>query len=337
MSILRQPLPFPKQQPIEYLSLKNEPHFNASIHLQLEKPANVTTLSDLGYDSKTCAVMPSQLAITSAFRILSDEGVATVYDLCKQMESNKNIANATGGVRLGSFIRGAGYRSQFMHDLCASPELAQFLSGLTGVSVGVHSLPSIACGINYAPQDITKAIDTWHIDSMSFDIVMLMVDPSTLKGGEFQYFMGTKQEGSSILGISGEQGSIKELPSDRVVSVQFPAAGYGFLQHGNMVFHRACRLHEPAERITVVPSFVVLDPSKKDGTNIDSLMNWKDPGMLAELARHEAWIALNHLENLIEDIDLTAPPQQIGKALDESVASLNHFSDKLKQLNQTNH
>ena len=233
--------------------------------------------------------------------------------------------------RLGSFIRGAGYRSKFIRDFYSCPELEQFLSKLTGVAVAGHSVPSIACGINYAPQDITKHVDTWHVDSITFDIVILLVDPKQLKGGEFQFFNGTKEEGQKLLGSIGEQGTQNDLPSDRVTTVDFPAAGYGFLQQGNMVFHRACRLKERGERITMIPSFVVLDPSKPEGTNVANLLNWSDPFMAGELARYQAWLSMNRLENYIETIDLGASPARLAAQLKDLTAEIDQFVARLDQ------
>ena len=96
MTILRKSMTFPQQTPQEYIMLQNEPAFDASKHLQLEKPQTITTLQDLHYPADICSKMPSQLGITSAFRIFSDEGLAVVYDLAKRMESNKNQSDGTG-------------------------------------------------------------------------------------------------------------------------------------------------------------------------------------------------------------------------------------------------
>ena len=332
MSTLRIPLPMPNQRPAAYIKLKNEPVFDANKHLQLEGPVTITTLKELGYDDETISKMPSELGVTTAFRVLSDEGLATFYGLAKQMENNKNQVGGTGKSRGSSYIRGAGYRSTFIRDLCASEVLCDFLSDLAQVRLGTHALPSVACALNYAPDDISKAVDSWHVDSTSFDLVMMLVDPATLKGGEFQYFKGTKEAGSEILGIQAEHGSDKELPAARVVSMKFPAAGYGCLQQGTMVFHRACRLLEKAERITFIPSFSVMDSAKVDYTNTDVMMNWSDPGMLTELARYQAWTAQGNLQNLINNLELEADASEITERLDESIAKLQHYSNQLKQL-----
>jgi len=189
-------------------------------------------------------------------------------------------------------------------------------------------VPAVACGINYAPEDVTRAIDTWHVDSVAFDAVILLTDPAAFQGGEFQYFRGTQAEGEAILGGRGVAGSTRELPAERVATVEFPAAGYGFLQQGDMVFHRACRLLAPAERTTLLPSFVALGGG--DTTNIDSLRTWADPGMLTELARHESHRARERLTVLIDSLPLEARPTDIAAAIDAALADLNRYAAHLR-------
>ncbi|MDM5147049.1 hypothetical protein NQX30_01445 [Candidatus Persebacteraceae bacterium Df01] len=321
---------FPQGKPDEYICLKDEPAFDATRHLALTKPESVFSLDDLGYKEEEVHACPSSLALTSAFRIFSDEGVAVMQELAMRMKSNRNQAAATGANRLGSYIRGAGYRSQFVRDFCDCPEWLDFLSELAGVRLGRHSVPAVACGINYAPEDITRAIDTWHVDSVSFDSVILLNDPTTFEGGEFQYFHGTKAEGEALLGVSGETGTQSGLPVERVSSMNFPAAGYGFIQQGNMVFHRACRLLAYAERTTLLPSFVVLEADKDDGTNVAVMSKWADPGMLAELARHEAWQTCGRLQRLIDSLPLDASPKIIAAETEAAIADISCYAAQLR-------
>ena len=199
-------LPFPPGRPSDYLPLADEPSFVAGQHLALEMPTDTTDLATLGYQESDLADCASTFAVSNAFRILSTEGVAAMRHVCDQIYHNRNANEGTGANRLGSYARGAGYRSQFIRDFCDSPELAAHLSDIARIPLGRHSVPAVACGINYAPEDISRAIDTWHVDSVAFDIVMMITDPSVLKGGEFQYFHGTKQEGQALLGITGEEG-----------------------------------------------------------------------------------------------------------------------------------
>ena len=127
-------------------------------------------------------------------------------EICAQIYFNRNESDGTGESRLGSFARGAGYRSRFIRDFCDSRELSAHLGAIAGVQLGRHSVPAVACGINYAPEDISKAVDTWHVDSVSFDSVIMLSDPAAIRGGEFQVFHGTKEEGQALLGIRGEEG-----------------------------------------------------------------------------------------------------------------------------------
>lgn len=329
MSINSQPLPFPPGRPSAYLPLQKEPLFDPSRHLALEMPRTVTHLGELGYLEEELTDCVSTFGVSTAFRILSPEGVAAMREVCEQIYHNRNTSEGTGANRLGSYARGAGYRSRFIRDFCDSPELAEHLSQIAGVSLGRHSVPAVACGINYAPEDLSRAIDSWHVDSVAFDIVMMITDPTILKGGEFQYFHGTKEEGQAMLGISGEEGKDAALPPERVITVPFPEAGFGFMQQGNLIFHRACRLLERAERITLIPSFEVLPPCAPDGTNTLNMTDWDDPGMCPELARHEIWRATARLEQVLEEISLEDTPGALSTRIESALSRLVAFQEKL--------
>jgi hypothetical protein len=324
-------LPFPPGRPSDYLPLEDEPSFVAGEHLALEMPTATTDLATLGYQESDLAECASTFAVSKAFRILSTEGVAAMRHVCEQIYHNRNANEGTGANRLGSYARGAGYRSQFIRDFCDSPELAAHLSDIARIPLGRHSVPAVACGINYAPEDISRAVDTWHVDSVAFDIVMMITDPSILKGGEFQYFHGTKQEGQALLGITGEEGVDTALPEDRVVTIPFPEAGFGFMQQGTMIFHRACRLLERADRITMIPSFEVLPANAPDSTNTLNMADWDDPGICPELARHEIWRTQARLHSLLGEIALEDHPAELSARINAAIGRLVSFSDKLEK------
>ena len=325
-----QTLAFPADRPAAYIRLDREPEFNPGKHLALEKPASVQSLQDLGYSPQVAARMPSAVAVTSAFRVFSREGLAVMQECAQQMKANRNQSDGTGQNRLGSYVRGAGYRSQFVRDFCESPDFLAFLSNIVQTPLARHSMPSVACGVNYAPEDITRAVDSWHVDSVPFDMVILLTNPQAFRGGEFQYFRGTKNEGEKILQANGEEGATAELPQDRVHTMDFPDAGFGFVQQGNMVFHRAQRLAEKADRVTMIPSFVPLDDSKPEGSNIRALARWDDPGMSAELVRHQAWLARAKLRKLINEIPLAASREDAAAMAENAVAGLNALANELR-------
>jgi len=330
-SIDKYTLPFPSGRPRGYRKLDKEPEFCAAKHLDLGMPDSRVSLSSLGYSEQDVQQCPSDFGLSSAFKILSDEGLTIVRELCLRMYDNRNANTGTGENRLGSYIRGAGYRSKFIKDFCDSPELAEHVSKLAGAPLARHSVPAVACGINYAPDDITQGIDSWHTDSVAFDIVMLLSDPAQISGGEFQYFAGTKKQGQELLGIYGEEGANAELPGERVVTVPFPAAGYGFLQQGNMIFHRACRLLKKAERISMIPAFVVTPGDANDATNSENMTTWSDPGITCELTRHEAWRASARLQKLVDAIELNDSNHKLTEKLDRALKPLLTFRQQLSK------
>ncbi len=329
-------LNFPNGLPTGYRRLAKEPTFDAQKHLQLEQPGETISLNSLGYTKADLRECPSMFGVCSAFRILSDAGIEVMLDLCHKMYSNRNSSLGTGNNRLGSYIRGAGYRSQFVRDFCDSPELAEHLSNLAGTPLARHSVPAVACGINYAPEDISRAVDSWHTDSVSFDVVMMVSDPSNLDGGEFQYFSGTKHEGEQLLGVKAEHGGTADLPDERVTTIEFPKAGYGFMQQGNMIFHRACKLNQRAERITMIPSFVVTPSTANDATNSINMSAWDDPGIITELARHEAWRSAARLNELVDDLQLNDNHDMVIEKLEQALKPLLSFHENLKNTGDNN-
>lgn len=127
-------LPFPSERPPSYIKLENEPVFDARKHLSLGAPETILSLSQLGYTDAQVKDCPTAFGVSTAFKILSDEGVAVMHETCNAMYHNRNVSVGTGVNRLGSYVRGAGYRSQFIKDFCESPELAEHLSSMAGVS-----------------------------------------------------------------------------------------------------------------------------------------------------------------------------------------------------------
>ena len=73
----------------------------------------------------------------------------------------------------------------FSGTLCACPVILEHMSSIGGTRLGPHSLPSQQLYVNYSPDDITQAVDSWHYDGIGFDYVVMVTDPGKLKGGEF--------------------------------------------------------------------------------------------------------------------------------------------------------
>ena len=105
------PLPFPNECPKEYIRLDNEPKFIASRHLCLEQPRSIYLLEDLGYSEEETTHCESFFGYCTAFRILSDEGVIAMKNICDRIYKNRNESTGTGANRLGSYARGAADES----------------------------------------------------------------------------------------------------------------------------------------------------------------------------------------------------------------------------------
>ena len=82
----------------------------------------------------------------------------------------------------------------------------------------------------------------------------------------------------------------------------------------------------------MIPSFVVLGGN--DGTNVAAMSKWGDPCLLAELARHEAWLAENRLRQLIDNLPLSSPPSQIADALDNAAEDICRYANFLRTRQQ---
>ena len=163
--------------PAAYHPLADEPVFDPGVHLALGDPVAVRSLADLGYDDHRAASAAGPTAVTTPFRVLSDAGVEAVRAVCAALESG-----AIGGhdERAPRYVPGAGYRSRFLRDLVSSPELLAHVSRLAGVELVAHPVTDCQAYVNYAPADLAKAVDTWHVDSIAFDIVVMVSDPAVL-------------------------------------------------------------------------------------------------------------------------------------------------------------
>ena len=115
--------------------------------------------------------------------------------------------------------------------------------------------------------------------------------PAGLRGGRFEWYAGPAEEGAALLTAG------KPLPQEKVRSVEFPAAGWAIVQQGHRILHRAARLEEPAERITVVGSFWTPDPILDDPTELPSLRRADGNDVaVVEWARYSALVTARRLE-----------------------------------------
>jgi hypothetical protein len=67
--------------------------------------------------------------------------------------------------------------------------------------LAAHPISHRAIHINYAPVDISRhVVDDWHVDtSISYDYVLMVPDPRSMKGGQFEYCLGSDAEARSFI------------------------------------------------------------------------------------------------------------------------------------------
>ena len=225
-------LEFPDHYPLGYEDIADGVAYDADVHLELQVPQRIWTLSDFGYNKEQISACASDVAVSSPFRLLSDQGVADLHRIVTRL---KSVSSHIEGNRTPSHLAGGVYRSKFLRDLCACPRINAHMSKIAGTTLAPHSMPSQQVYVNYAPDDISKAVDSWHYDGIGFDYVLMMSDPKTIKGGNFEYFQGTRNEVAAMFDLKVHEvryGITADLPEDRVIKAQFPAAGYAIFSTG---------------------------------------------------------------------------------------------------------
>jgi hypothetical protein len=315
--VLANPPSHPSTRPCSYGQLRDEPVFDPQRHLALEAPPRRWTLDELGYAKEVAQTCASQVAVAAPLRLLSDQGAEAARKVALALRDSRQA-----GDRTASYLAGGVYRSAFLRDLCNCPQVTAFLSEIAGCELLPHSMPSQQVYLNYAPEDLSKAVDSWHTDSIGFDCVLMISDPASFSGGQFQFFVGTRDEAATLLDSCPENltaANVRDLPAGRVAGVQFPAAGYAVFQQGTMVVHRATRLERRAERNTAVIGYVSRDVALPDPT-VDSIVDWGEPGIIAEFARHKAWLSCTKLDHLLREIDLNASAADVRTRLAEAIA-----------------
>lgn len=326
------PLAFPSVHPSGFAPLEGEPVFDPARHLAPETPTEIVSLKDLGYGAEDVAQCPTDIGITSCFRVLSDEGVACLLEVARRLEQF-----TTSNPRIARNVRGGVYRSRFLRDFCLSPDVTEAISKICKAPLAPHTIPHQLGHLNYNPLEVGQNVDKWHVDTLRIDYVMFVTDPNTVDGGEFEYFAGTKGE-MAALHKSGQG-----LPDDRIVAPRLPGPGYAILQQGNMVVHRAKGLTRPGERITMVNGYVPTDLRYSDFTRYDQLCLADPPHVVtAEYERHVAWLARERARQIIGSTEfsddraasaarLEAIASELQKAAEQirsaADAEIEHFGD----------
>jgi hypothetical protein len=320
--LINQPIAFPKTLPEGCQYLEDEPTYDPDKHLALEYPEESLSLRDFGYSEAEIAQCPTDYGISGIARLLSDDGVVALMSVTQKLR-----VYTVGGERIQYMLRGGVYRSQFLRDLCLCPRVSDFLSEIYGIPVAPHSIPLHLGHCNYAPDDLDRAVDKWHSDTLGLDYVLMVSDPRGQVGGEFQYFLGTKAEVAEIV-RNGQP-----MPEDRIVSPNFPGPGYMVVMQGGMIVHRGAKLKEVYDRITMVNGYVPLDTTSPDPSRFSDIKA-VDPHdvLFPEWARHKAWLARGRLDRLIDELPFTKDRGyiigELKAAIQEVEVAINDLGDE---------
>ena len=311
-------VPFPDTQPKGYERLLEEPVFDPARDLALEFPAETVMLSELGYSPDVIGSKATPFAVSSPFRVLSDQGVSTLLRISRRLR-NFTVSSQ----RTQHMVRGGSYRSRWFRDLCTSPELAAHLSAIFGIAVAPHPMALQLGHLNFEPDNLTEAVDKWHHDTLPLDFVMMVTDPAELAGGDFEWFRGTKNEAAELAPLPP--------PAERRVAPHFPGAGYSVALHGDMVVHRAAPLREKGERCTFVNGYVAMDTRADEQSRTRDLIGMDDPEVLyTEWAKYAAWRSAGRLQHLIEDLDFTSDAVAVADRLQAAIADAQRAADEMR-------
>ena len=238
--------------------------------------------------------------------------------------------------------RGAAFASKFIRDLCACPRLSRLLSEIAGTPLAPHTLPALAASFIYAPPEVEKTNQGWHLDSLGFGPVIMVSDPGMLDGGAFEYLKGAVGEAAVLAGVDDPSrlrttvGAFPNFPSQRIERVAFAEAGFGLFMQGNLVLHRGEPLREPTERCVFVPGFIARDLRFPDATNWPEIRRWNSPTIRQEFARHKAWRARRKLDHAIDGLPFDGPPESFGEALADATGELEEASREFETVAAAN-
>lgn len=321
--------------------LPGEPIFDPKIHLALKKPDDSISLAELGYSDDFVKTASSPVGLTSAFRVLSDEGVKAVKQVLKLLKPYEITTD-----RIPRLLRGTTFLSRFMRDLMACEELTMFISNLAypeGSSSRLdcdsslrtakkkklqmlepHPMQIMQGHVNLTPIDDSGSpvrqgtIDKFHVDTVPFVLVIYIEDPTSYEGGRFEYFHCSRSEAevhlkTALGGVSVDDQAEKarrlgSFPPSLVRAPKIPGAGYALFQQGSLVMHRATGVTAGGERTSIVQSY----SSRQLGGHeivgsLPQTYNGVDPFhyLLPDWCKDRLWRCYWRMEQWVQDSERT--------------------------------
>jgi len=321
-------MPFPNI-PDGFVEATNEPTWDPSVHLQLEAPAFLKTLTK-GAQLCDWSKFPAPthledgnefpgLAYSAPFRLLSDEGVRAMREII-----SNNEANTRSFERTPKLLRGLAYRSKFIRDFLYSEEIFDHMEKMARTPMNPHGILMHAAQINFGVGKKNggsdKPTDAWHLDSVPYVLILLLSDPEEFEGGETKVARYRNPE-DGLADI--KKGAI---PSNFVETLKLPGAGYAMFMQGDKVPHTVMPVTSGL-RLSLVNSYMSRDVFEKD-QSLYRLSKIQDPSHVhpVEIARHYAWRVQGQLDYLLKE-NMWGQEDKVLKILDDSSESLKRTHD----------
>lgn len=201
--------------------------------------------TDYYFDFDTHIIKQSLVKEFEPFSFLTNDCLEV---LKKIIEKEKKNVQSTD--RTSNFIRGIGYKSTFVRELCYHPKVLEYLQSITCLNLEPHYLLSNVAHINIGLPN-NKDVDKWHFDSVSYVLIIMLSDPEHFKGGILEY----KKDG-------------------QIHQVKFKRAGEAFFMRGSKIEHHVTPVLE-GNRMTLINSYMDSN-NKKDDTRIETFKKEKN-------------------------------------------------------------
>lgn len=265
-----------------------------------------------------------EFSYSESFRILSDEGIRVLKSI---IDENKSKMKSFGvGDRAPKTIRNMGYSNKFIKDFNECPVILEKLSKIANEKLKTHNYISSYSHVNIGPVGADLPIDQWHCDSVPYVMVILLSDMSGATGGELEMIKLHREKGFDKL----KKGTINE---DDLERAKYPGIGYAIFMKGSQMIHHVTAVKNGKEpRITVVNSYMPVDPFIEDETRLAIFKNEPET-CYKEYSIHKMKIAIDQLkENEKQNcftIDFLKNAVEVLEGKDDSHIEGMYFKSKL--------
>lgn len=306
--------------PRELEAIKEPVVFNPDKHLELQTPKKVVSVTEIGYSREFSQELACNLAYTSPFRVLSDEGV---LDLRRVADNLSQVKKTLSSGPLDEFGN-AAYLSPFIEEVALSPDIKKFLSSIAEQDIAPYVRKHFLAALNVGKVSEGTSIRNWHNDYQSLNLIIFLDDPDTHMGGKLQVYKGTKEEAEAFIRAK------KDLPKGKIETISPPEAGYATFIQGSLLIHGVTPLRQgDTLRRTLVlgyrPDTLLGNVYEHEGVAPDH-PNCKYP----EAAKQAAYLTIQRLEDFIKKDIFTDDQDFVSRKLDDKISPIKKLQRQMK-------